>query len=118
MQRIMTRTTCHITYMLVPAGLLGLVCSVQGLASAGEAMGHRSRLTFEVAGNANRFVFQGSTIPDTDGLPTYGASFVIEGVIYAPGILHPECTPNPETGVFYGLQPDGTPEFPEHVIGT
>lgn len=65
--------------------------------------------TVDVACNATSFVFQGPQLPG--GGPAYGASFVVQGVIYPKGTFK-------EKGVSSGLNPDGSPEFPELVIGT
>ena len=65
--------------------------------------------TIDVACDANSFVFQGPEIPGVG--PAYGASFVVQGVIYPAGTFAAH-------GVDSGLRPDGTPEFPELVIGT
>jgi hypothetical protein len=73
------------------------------LAAAGPAR------TIDVACDANSFVFQGPEIPGVG--PGYGASFVVQGVIYPGGTFQ-------EKGTGSGLNPDGTPEFPELVIGT
>lgn len=66
------------------------------------------QLAVDVACNANSFVFQG---PSTAAGPAAGASFVVQGVIYPAGTLAAH-------GSSSGLNADGTPEFPELVIGT
>ena len=63
----------------------------------------------DVACDATSFVFQGPEIPGVG--PDYGASFVVQGVIYPEGTFE-------EKGTGSGLNPDGTPEFPDLVIGT
>lgn len=65
-------------------------------------------LTVDVACDATSFVFQG---PSTAAGPAAGASFVVQGVIYPEGTLD-------DNGASSGLNADGTPEFPELVIGT
>ena len=65
-------------------------------------------LSVDVACNATSFVFQG---PSTAAGPAAGASFVVQGVIYPAGTLDAK-------GASSGLNADGTPEFPELVIGT
>jgi hypothetical protein len=42
---------------------------------------------------------------------------VVQGVIYRPGTLDPNCQANPGEGAYCGLLPDGSPEFPDQVIG-
>lgn len=77
---------------------------------AGPAVAAPPAFEIDVACNANSFSFQGPTHPD--GTPDYGASFVVQGVIYPAGTLAADLTGNG------GLLPDGTPVFPHLVIGT
>lgn len=63
-------------------------------------------LRFDVAENATKFVFDPDLLHD-DGLPAYGASFVTQGYIYPADTLD-------ETN---GVNPDGSPEFPDQVLG-
>ena len=62
---------------------------------------------FDVACDANSFRFEGPTTPAG---PDGGASFVVEGVIYPGGTFD-------DNGSGSGLNPDGTAEFPDLVIG-
>lgn len=64
-------------------------------------------LKLDVAEDATRFVFDESPVFD-DGLPAYGNAFVTSGYIYEHGTL------NGSNGVL----PDGSPEFPDRVIGS
>jgi hypothetical protein len=61
---------------------------------------------FEVSENATRFIFDETPLFD-DGAPAYGNEFVTEGYIYPAGTLN---------GV-NGVNADGSPEFPDKVIG-
>ncbi len=63
-------------------------------------------INVDVAENATRFAFD-SSITYEDGMPAYGTSFVTEGYIY------PVDTLNGSNGVLE----DGSPEFPELVLG-
>ena len=63
-------------------------------------------IKFEVAENATKFAFDEAPVHE-DGLPAYGNPFITQGYIY------PEGTLNGSNGAF----PDGSPEFPEKVIG-
>lgn len=63
-------------------------------------------LRLEVAEDMNRFAFDQSKTYD-DGLPAHGSGFVTLGYVY------PEGTLNGSNGVLE----DGSPEFPEAVIG-
>ena len=64
-------------------------------------------VAFDVAEDGTRFVFDEDPVFDEDGFPAYGNSFVTQGYIYPAGTL------NGSNGVL----PDGSPEFPELVIG-
>lgn len=63
-------------------------------------------IRFDVSENAKRFVFDETPL-HADGSPAYGNEFVTMGYIY------PEGTLNGTNGV----KEDGSPEFPEKVIG-
>ena len=63
-------------------------------------------IKFDVAENATKFAFDEAPVHE-DGLPAYGNPFITQGYIY------PEGTLNGSNGVL----PDGSPEFPEKVIG-
>jgi hypothetical protein len=63
-------------------------------------------VTFDVAENATRFVFDPSFADDA-GLPKRGAAFVTEGYIYPAGTLTDSN----------GVLEDGSPEFPDMVLG-
>lgn len=63
-------------------------------------------LEFEVAENVTRFAFDETKTFD-DGMPAHGGTFITQGYIYPKGTL------NGTNGVL----PDGSPEFPDKVIG-
>ena len=63
-------------------------------------------IEFEVAQNMTKFVFDEAPVHE-DGLPAYGNSFITQGYIYPEGTLN---------GSNRAL-PDGSPEFPDEVIG-
>ena len=63
-------------------------------------------LEFDVAESAPKFVFDEAPVFD-DGFPAYGNSFVTQGYIYPFNTLSDSN----------GVNPDGSPEFPELVIG-
>lgn len=60
----------------------------------------------EVAEDGNRFIFDDLNLHD-DGMPAYGSAFVTQGYIYPEGTL---------SGT-NGVLADGTPEFPDLVLG-
>ena len=75
--------------------------------SAG-AMAGNAPMKFDVAEDHTRFVFASAPVHD-DGLPAFGNAFVTQGYVYEDGTL---------TGGHEGVNPDGSPVFPDKVIGT
>lgn len=63
-------------------------------------------LRFDVSENALMFVFDPDLVHD-DGMPAYGATFITRAYIYPAGTLTAEN----------GVNPDGSPEFPDQVLG-
>lgn len=63
-------------------------------------------LQFDVSENAKRFIFDETPL-FADGSPAYGNEFVTEGYIYPLGTLD-----NAD-----GVNADGSPQFPDKVIG-
>jgi hypothetical protein len=63
-------------------------------------------LRLEIAENGTKFTPDETPVFD-DGLPAFGNEFITEGYIYPQGTLN---GPN-------GVNPDGTPQFPNRVIG-
>jgi hypothetical protein len=63
-------------------------------------------LRFDVSENAKRFIFDETPL-HADGSPAYGNEFVTEGYIYPAGTLNGTN----------GVKEDGSPEFPNKVIG-
>ena len=82
------------------------------------ALARRSRRarTLNVCCNARSIRFVGPQGPnpldasDPGPHPYYGASFVVQGAIYRDGLFD-------DAGISAGLLEDGSPEFPEQVIG-
>ncbi|MFQ5990368.1 MAG: hypothetical protein ACE5K9_10680 [Candidatus Methylomirabilales bacterium] len=102
MARALTKP--FVLWMAVLALLVGAgaIFRVRGAEADGK------RLEVDVACDANTFAFEGPT--NEEGGPAYGASFVVQGVIYPEGTFE-------EHGSSSGLLPNGEPEFPELVIG-
>ncbi len=97
-----TGRTKQVSIVLFIVGVSALALGASG------APGKRfQNVGIDVACDANSFVFQGPSTPDG---PAYGASFVVQGVIYPGGTFD-------EHGVDSGLLADGQPEFPDAVIG-
>ncbi|SPH17828.1 hypothetical protein DEA8626_01355 [Defluviimonas aquaemixtae] len=63
---------------------------------------------FDVAEDHTRFIFAAQPVFD-DGLPAFGNAFVTQGYIYPAGTLD---------GGVEGVNPDGSPVWPDKVIGT
>jgi hypothetical protein len=93
----------------IAALALAITAAVAGVATVAAAGAkHDKTRTFEVdvAEVGTRFVIDEAPVFD-DGFPAYGNAFVTEGYIYPEGTLT-------ETN---GVNADGTPEFPDQVIG-
>lgn len=92
--------------------LLALLLAIGVAAYAGPASGQGTpepaskTLRFDVAEDMSRFVFDQS-VTHEDGMPAHGSAFITQGYIYEPGTL------NGSNGVLA----DGSPEFPEKIIG-
>lgn len=73
----------------------------------------RADVVFEVAENGFKFGFDQGQPLDENGFPLYGNNFVTQGYIYPPGTLKRD----PKTGLYNGVNADGTAEFPDKVLG-
>jgi hypothetical protein len=73
----------------------------------GARHGDSRRLRFDVAENGRRFTADETPVHSDDGLPAYGNEFVTEGYIYPFGTIDGTN----------GVNEDGSPEFPDKVIG-
>lgn len=72
---------------------------------------HENVIAFEVSENATKFIFDETPLTkDKDGndVPGDGNEFKTEGYIYRPGTLQ---------GDGDGVNPDGSSEYPDRVIG-
>lgn len=92
--------------MLMLLALLGLAGLAVLAARPVESAPAARTLRFDVAENSTRFVFAKDPV-DAEGKPAYGNPFITQGYIYEYGTL---------TGG-NGVLPDGSPEFPDRVIG-
>lgn len=97
--------------------LIALIIAVIALVAAAPAAyaglterGRTETLAFEVSEDMTRFVFD-KDVTYEDGMPADGSSFITRGYLYAPGTL--TCA----DGVCNGVNADGSPEFPDKVIG-
>lgn len=92
------------------AALALLLVTAGGVSLAAASGGNRpSQRTIEVdiAEDGTRFAFDDAPVFEDDGFPAYGNPFVTQGYIYPAGTLTDSN----------GVNPDGTPEFPDKVIG-
>lgn len=97
------RRTIRLTLVALVA-----VAAVLGLAGAAVARSQNGSRAFtvEVAENGTAFIFDDAPV-DADGLPQAGNGFVTQGYLYPEGTLDGSD----------GVNPDGSPEFPDAVIG-
>jgi hypothetical protein len=64
-------------------------------------------LEVDVAENGTKFVFDEAPVFPEDKMPAYGNPFLTQGYIYPAGTLTASN----------GVKPDGSPEFPDKVLG-
>ena len=95
-----------LTIAIVALGFLALALSPVGAAANNSEKKQKPPTQFEVAEDGLRFAFAAAPV-HADGMPAYGNPFVTEGYIYPVGTL------NGTNGVLA----DGSPEFPDKVIG-
>jgi hypothetical protein len=76
------------------------------LAAAEQGKPPKQVLQFDVAEDMHRFIFDQDVVYD-DGMPADGSSFITRGYLYPAGTLDGAS----------GVNPDGSPEFPDQVIG-
>ena len=87
------------------AGLAGIQHSEAQAPAGGDAVSNT--ISFDVAEDMSRFVFD-KDVAHEDGMPAHGSSFITQGYIYPAGTLDGSN----------GVLADGSPEFPDKVIGT
>jgi len=90
--------------------LIALLAATAALALANQtsaADGPRTEtIAIDVAEDMTRFVFDPDVVHD-DGMPRHGSAFITQGYIYPAGTLNGSN----------GVNEDGSPEFPDKVIG-
>lgn len=97
--------------ILIAIIVLFIVATAAPAAYAGLAeRGRIETLTFDVAEDMNRFVFDKDVVFE-DGMPADGSSFITRGYLYPAGTL--TCN----DGVCDGVNEDGSPQYPDKVIG-
>jgi hypothetical protein len=88
---------------------LGVLATLSAVLLAGMAWADfPNTLALDVACNGTTFQFVG---PTTGGGPAKGDTFVVKGYIYPAGFFK-------KYGATSGVNPDGSPQFPNLVIGT
>ena len=92
----------------VSIGVVGATSPDGGYWNPGNGKAGVDTLTFDVAEDMTRFAFDPDLTFEEDGMPAHGSSFVTQGYLYPEGTL--EGT--------NGVNPDGSPEFPDKVIGS
>jgi hypothetical protein len=90
---------------LAVAGVIAGAASLASAASADKATRTRT-IEVDVAEDGTRFRIDEAPVFD-DGFPAYGNAFVTQGYIYPEGTLTDSN----------GVNPDGSPEFADEVIG-
>jgi hypothetical protein len=103
---------------------LAVNLAIGTVATRVQPVGAAQQNAIDVACDANSIRFgdpkgpnPGDPVGDPGPHPYYGAPFVVQGVIYPKGTLNPGCVANASEGSYCGLLPDGSPEFPDRVIG-
>ncbi len=93
--------------MSLTACVVGVGLGVSGVASTTAAA---ATIAVDVVEDATRFSFDEEPVFD-DGLPAYGNGFVTQGYLYPGGTV--SCV----EGECSGVLADGSPEFPDLVLG-
>ncbi|MDQ3987648.1 MAG: hypothetical protein M3291_00320 [Actinomycetota bacterium] len=92
-------------WALLAAGVI--LTGVLAVISSTQAQAQTMVREVDIAENGTRFVSDEAPVFPEDGMPAYGNSFLTQGYIYPAGTLNGSN----------GVNPDGTPEFPDKVIG-
>ncbi len=87
------------------AVVTGLTAGAASYAAA-DGDGKARTIEVDVAEDGTRFIINEAPVFD-DGFPAYGNAFVTQGYIYPDGTLNDSN----------GVNPDGSPQFPDSVIG-
>ena len=99
------------TYLVLLAGISSILIGCATTAVEAESndgnIATTQTLEFDMAEDFTRFVFNGD-IAREDGFPAHGSAFITQGYLYPVDTLDGTN----------GVNPDGSPEFPDKVIGT
>lgn len=94
------------TWRIMLAMAVAAAVLVPSAVVAGQEAAPRTTLEVDVAEDGFRFVFGEPKLDN--GFPAYGSAFVTQGYIYEAGTLDEHN----------GINADGSPAFPDKVIGT
>ena len=96
-------------FLLIGIGsiLIGCASAAAEAETSDAALSSSQTLEFDMAEDFTRFVFN-TDIAREDGFPAHGSAFITQGYLYPVGTLNGTD----------GVNPDGSPEFPDKVIGT
>jgi hypothetical protein len=100
------RTRLRAARFAATVGLASVVASGAAIASASDTSPESNVLEVDVAEDGTRFVIDEAPVFD-DGFPAHGNPFITQGYIYPADTLTDSN----------GVNPDGSPEFPDQVIG-
>ena len=109
------RVLSHIAVLALLAAALLATAGVarsqpfQGGLAPQPAAGRGRALSFDVAMDGSSFHFEGPT--NENGFPADGTPFIVRGYLYPAGTFAAH-------GSSSGTEPDGSPEFPDLVLGT
>src|SRR5215217_1066834 len=101
-RRLKTVTLSLLAALAIVGALGGALAPAKGGAQEGAA----TKLAFDVAEDMSRFVFD-ADVAHEDGMPKHGSAFITQGYIYPAGTLTESN----------GVREDGSPEFPDKVLG-
>ncbi len=96
----------HASRILATLIAIAVLSAIPAAAFGAEPAAGPATLEVEVAEDGTRFVFDEAPVFE-NGYPAYGNGFVTQGYIYPAGTLDGSN----------GVNPDGSPEFPDAVIG-
>ena len=109
-RRSLTKALRPITVLAVAvASCIGASSVALEAKSKSKFPSHRRAMRFDVAMNGASFFFQGPVNPA--GYPANGTPFIVSGYLYPHGTFATH-------GAGSGTNPDGSPEFPDLVVGT
>jgi hypothetical protein len=95
----------------IAALLIALVAAAPTAYAQWGERGRTTTVSYDVAEDMTRFIFDKDVVFE-DGMPADGSSFITRGYLYPAGTLTCDAE-----GQCNGTNADGSPEFPDKVIG-